>query len=134
MRRGFKKRAGVNQLESRQIVFRNLLIQIRCLRGDRITLDSYERRMTQFRPPGDQLWPFHVSTKLKRTLSENVRHREFKSMAAIPIWRSGDLCGRRGRRRPRVARVARVRVVRSGTARACACVCVRVCVRACVCV
>ena len=104
MKRGFKKRAGVNQLESRQIVLRNLLIQIRCLRGDHITLDSNERRMTPFRPPGDQLLPFYVSTKLKRTLSTNVRHIAFKSMAAIPIWRSGDLCGRRGQRRPRAAR------------------------------
>ena len=133
MRRGIETRAGVHRLESRQIVLRNPLIQIRFLRGYRITLDSNERRMTRISASG-VLWPFYVSTKLKRTLSENVRHCEFKSMAAIPIWRSGDLCGRRGRRRPRAARVARVRVVRSGTARARACVCVRVCVRACVCV
>ena len=134
MRRGIETRAGVHRLESRQIVLRNLPIEIRFLRGDRMTRDSNERRMGRISASGDRLWPFHVSTKLKHTLSENVRHRTFKSKAARRVWRSGDLCGRRGRRRPRAARVARVRVVRSGTARARACARVRVCVAVCVCV
>ena len=58
MRRGMETRACVHQLESRQIVLRILPIEIRFLRGDRITRDSNERRTGRISASGDRLWPF----------------------------------------------------------------------------